>query len=146
MNSDYSSIIHPSFSKIIQQMSPLDAQMLKIMAEWQKHGGIAVISYTKKESKDGYVPLLEHVPAQLPEDCSSTHAARSMVSLQRLGLIDIQKDVFFRNDARYEVFEKTPLFEALNRQASIKGYKVEMRKECANLTALGEDFVSLCID
>ena len=43
MNADYSNILHPSFSKIIQQLSPLDAQMLKIMYERQPYGGIAIV-------------------------------------------------------------------------------------------------------
>lgn len=145
MNIDFASIIHPSFSKIIQQMSPLDAQMLKIFQEARPRGGIAIVDYTKK-NESGYTPLIECVPEQMPDNCSQIAAAHSLASLQRLGLIKIHTTSRFSNNDRYTVFETSPFYFQLLHEAKKLGFEIGIKKHYSKLTALGDDFVKVCLD
>lgn len=146
MNIDYAAKVHPSFSKIIQQMSPLDAQMLKILARYQVNGGISIVNYRRVLKETEYTPIVEYIPEQTPDNCPPEIAARSIVSLQRLGIIQIPADGYFVSENRYTSFQNTPLYKELNRHASIYGYKLKMEKHLAKLTTLGQDFVSVCLD
>lgn len=148
MHADYAERIHPSFSKIAQQLSPLDAQMLCILRNSHvSRGGIAVVNYVAKNDKNtGYTVLRENIPADMPPNCTPDDAARSLVSLTRLGLVDIPSDAHFTDDDRYTVFEQTPLYQDCSTQAIFFGRKLEMKKHIAKLTVLGKDFVSVCLD
>lgn len=149
MNIDYTSKVHPSFSKIIQQLSPLDAQMLKVVSKWQKHGGIAIVDYNRVNEESnggGYNVLFECIPAEVPNGCTPESAARALSSLQHLGLVRIPEDAHFVHKSRYDVFQNTPLYEDLSKRAKIHGYKLDIHKRIAKLTDLGKDFVSVCLD
>lgn len=146
MNIDYVDKVHPSFSKIIHQLSPLDARMLQVFHDHHSHGGIAIVNYIKKTNGDGFENLLEFIPAYMPDCCPPTAAAKSIVSLQRLGLIQIPADVFFSDDGRYARFYNTQLYRELHRKSIMFGYTLDIKKRVARLTPLGEDFVSVCLD
>lgn len=147
MHADYSERIHPSFSKIAQQLSPLDAQMLCILRNSHDGRGIAVVNYIAKNDKQpGYGILRENIPADMPPHCTPDDAARSLVSLTRLGLVDIPADAHFTDADRYSVFEQTPLYQDCSNRAVFFGHKMEMQKRMAKLTVLGKDFVSVCLD
>lgn len=145
MNVDYANRIHPSFSKIIQQLSPLDAQMIKIFNAEQDRGGLAIVDFIKLVNDDEFERLFELVPAKIPANCSQLTAIRSIVSLQRLGLISVTADEKFSDQSRYDAFLSTPLYFELKKQATIRGFKLEMIKHVASLTSLGEDFVTVCL-
>ena len=145
MHADYADKAHPSFSKIIQQMSALDAQMLEILHRYQSCGGLAVVNYKKVLSAGGFEPLVECIPEKAPESCSLEIAGHSIAFLQRLGLIQIPAFTHFSNDDRYAAFQRTSLHAELNRQATVFGYKLEMEGSLARLTPVGQDFVSVCL-
>lgn len=147
MHADYSGKIHPSFSKIAQQLSPLDAQMLCILRNRHNGNGIAVVNYIRKhDQQSGYSILAENIPADMPPNCTPYAAALSLVSLVRLGLVDIPADAHFVDEERYSIFEQTPLYVELNHQAIFFGFKLDMQKYIARLTVLGKEFVSVCLD
>ena len=146
MHIDYSGKIHPSFSKMIQQLSPLDAQMLKIFHAEQNHGGIAIADFIKRIDSNEFERLFELIPAKMPKYCSQTNATRSIVSLQRLGLIRITTHEQFAEESRYSDFRDTPLYLDLKKQATIHGFTLDMFKHIASLTPLGEDFATVCLE
>jgi len=146
MNIDYSRAIHPSFSKIIQQMSPLDAQMLKIFHRYEKRGGIAIAHFIRRGTQVGFSVLIENIPEFVPAGCTQENAARSIVSLQRLGLISIPEDSHFTDDKRYDKFLTSPLYLQLLSKAKQYGYKLDIQRHIAMLTILGRDFVNVCLD
>lgn len=145
MHADYADKVHPSFSKIIQQMSALDAQILEILHRYQSCGGLAVVNYKKVLSTGGFEPLVECIPEEAPESCSLEIAGHSIAFLQRLGLIQIPAFTHFFNGDRYAAFQRTSLHAELNRQATVFGYKLEMERSLARLTPVGHDFVSVCL-
>lgn len=144
MNVDYAEKVHPSFSKIIQQMSPLDAQMIQLFRRQQLHGGIAIVNYQRKLKTGGFTPIIEGIPAQMPEKCTPELAARSILSLQRLELIRIPADGYFSDESLYAGFQHTSLYQRLNREASASGCTLDMEKHIAYLTVLGSDFLDVC--
>ena len=146
MHSDYSGMIHPSFSKIVQQLSPFDAQMLVIMRDYHVHSGIAVVDYISTQKDDGYTVLMDCVPAVFPGPCSAETAARSLVSLQRLGLIESPREIQFTDNDLYESFLHTPLYKQYSEELDQSKYKVDIKKRVARLTVMGLDFVNVCLD
>ena len=146
MHSDYSDTIHPSFSKIAQQLSPFDAQMLVLMRDHHVHGGIAVVDYIRNEKDNGYNVIMECVPAFVPGPCPVAVASRSLVSLQRLGLIEIPSDMYFIDDDHYKSFLSTTLYEELTEEYTSGAYTVDIKKRIAKLTLMGQDFVNVCLD
>lgn len=146
MDSDHMPKIHPSFSKIIQQMSPLDAAMLKVIHAYQSRGGIPIVHFIKKINETEYETIIENIPAQLPSNYSPEMAARSIVSLLRLGLIQSPAGVSFVDQRRYASFEKMPLYDDLRKESVMRGFKLDMQRRFAILTNIGTDFVSVCLD
>ncbi len=146
MNTDYLTIIHPSFSKIIQQLSPLDAQMLLIFQEFHHRGGVALVDYTKEADGTGYYTIAEHIPEIVPDNCPLSAVERSITSLQRLGLIEIHADEQFTDESRYAFSKCNALYTEILRDAKIHGYKINVIKRYAKLTAFGKDFVKVCLD
>lgn len=146
MNIDHSSIIHPSFSKIIHQMSPTDAEMLKLFQKYERRGGIPVVNFIKRNSSGSYKPIIECVPGDFPPSCSQENAARAIESLERLGLIAIPEDASFSDDRVYQRFAQTPLCERLTLDAAKSDYSLEMVRHVAKLTMLGRDFIRVCLD
>lgn len=145
MHADYADKIHPSFSKIAQQLSPIDAQMLTFMRDANTVGGIAVVDYIGKSNEHGYVPLLECVPETNLDGCEIKTLSRSLCSLQRLGLIHISMDAHFTNEKRYHIFYESLLYGNLQERAARDGYKLDIQKGVAKLTLLGKDFVNVCL-
>jgi len=146
MNADYSDTVHPSFSKIIQQMSPLDARMLKLFRDWESQGGIALAHFIRRGEKPGFNVLIENVPECTPPNCSQEDAARSVMSLKRLGLISIPEDSHFTDSERYDQFLSSPLYQQLSSTVMQYGYKLDIKRHVGRLTILGRDFVKVCLN
>lgn len=145
MNADYATLVHPSFSKIIQQMSPVDARMIVLFQKWHSTGGIPIVDFTKPTKSGEYTILAECVPAYAPENCTYAMAKRSIFSLQRLGLVHIPSGLYLSDLGRYAVFKQSEVYEDLLRKSRILGFNLEMKKHVAKLTPLGEDFVNVCL-
>lgn len=146
MHADYSENIHPSFSKIAQQLSPFDAHMLKLFYLFRNNDGIAIVDYVRYIDTGGFLPMLECIPEVMPDNCAPDIAARSISSLQRLGLIEIPPRLQIMNPARYDVFRKTALFSDLQEQASHMAGRFDLIHRVGKLTVLGRLFVSVCLD
>lgn len=101
MHADYSGKLHPSFSKIAQQLSPLDAKMLELLNEWEIYKGIGVVDCKKDEQNGGFIILAEGIPVIWPQNYNAFDAARSLVVLQQLGLVKIPDGSHFKNDILY---------------------------------------------
>lgn len=145
MHTDYLDKIHPSFSKIVQQLSPLDAQMLTIFYRNQTKSGVAIADYIGRESNGGFSPIFENVSELLPDDCHPAKAARAIISLQRQGLVEIPFDMYIKEPGRYDVFYNCPLYDEASEVASKWGYALEIKKRVGKLTIFGEDFVRVCL-
>ena len=147
MHADYSGRVHPSFSKIAQQLTPLEAQMLRLLYYRHNGNGIAIVNYIRRDPpKNGYTLLLERIPTDVPDGYTPEAAARSLVLLTRMGLVDIPADAHFTDTDRYAIFEQTPIYKRFSDLALKYGFQLDMQKCIARLTVLGRDFVSVCLD
>ena len=107
MNIDYQKDAHPSFAEILKQMSPLDAEVIKVFKN-SPLNGLPICKYQINEN-GGYKILLENVFIDyfLPnlEVCSI-----SISSFTRLGLLKVSYTDYILNDEAYEGFKAHPWF------------------------------------
>lgn len=139
--------IHPAFSDIIRQMSPLDAQNLTYFDD-----KLPIVEYQVQRSSTGYVTLYYNV---FLENSSFNDTldnikkqSQSLSSLARLGLINISYDSWLTSEHVYDKFEETPYYKSLEPELSKlnDSWKPSIRKGLTVLTPLGECFKQICID
>lgn len=140
MNSDYQKDIHPSFAEILKQMSPLDAQIIRVFVN-SGANGFPICSYLL-ENENGYFTLLEHVFLQYPTsylpECSI-----SISSLVRLGLLEVSYDSPIRDNEKYSPFAKHDWYIKLQKQ--YQNQTIFIRKGRVWTTPLGCSFTRVCI-
>ncbi len=144
MNRDYSQKVHPSFSKIIQQLSPQDARVLSFIH--QNGNEIAIADYIVEYTDNSCIRLFKFIPAiQLP-NCTLEQASRSISSLQLAGLFSISPDIRYYDSSKYDFFKNTYLYAKTIDVSKEENGKAGIKPQLGTLTALGEDFVSVCLD
>lgn len=140
MNIDYQRDSHPSFAEILKQMSPLDAEVIKVFKN-SPLNGFPICRYQISEG-GGYLTLLENVFIEYftpnLEACSI-----SISSLSRLGLVKVIYDDVLLNKDAYLGFEQHPWFIMLKKNLPDKN--ITMQKGIVSLTPLGRSFTRVCI-
>ena len=141
MDSRTTSNAHPSFTEIIKQMSPLDAQNLKYFAI----DTLPVVEYrlTDPENAGRYKPLLRNVFLANPNECNIIRQAQSISSLERLGLIVTSYDNHLTNEAVYDAFDKTEYYMAYAH--ADERPQITIRRGIALPTPLGKQFILICL-
>ncbi|WP_099206213.1 DUF4393 domain-containing protein [Scatolibacter rhodanostii] len=156
MDSAYETKIRPSFSEIISQMSPLDAENLKIFSFLDPI--TPVCEYRLNRVKFGYKTVKTNVFLENSRVQNIDLQASSLSEISRLGLIKIDYDKYYTNENAYDMFEQHPAFLHLKNYISPVpegGYQsprddylfkdVELLKGIAELTPLGKDFLDVCL-
>lgn len=140
--------IHPSFSDIIQQMSPLDAQNLKLFDTKER---LPVCELRLDQGPDGYKVIYSDVFYSNPNCQSIQQQAISISSLKRIGLISISYDIHFIDKKIYEPFKELPEYkvqqnnlESLN-QLKKTNHKLDIQQGVASITSLGKAFIDVCL-
>lgn len=142
MNSQKSDSVHPSFSEIIRQMSPLDAQNLTYFTR-----PLPIVEYRQgKQINYGFTVILRNVFLENPNEQDLNKQSISLASLARLGLINIDYDHWLSDENVYSRFEKTDVYQALKTQLS-NSVKIQphMQKGLAIPTPLGTQFIEVCL-
>lgn len=140
--------IHPSFSDIIQQMSPLDAQNLKLFDSNER---LPVCELRLNRGSNGYEVIYSDVFYSNPNCQSIQQQAISISSLKRIGLISVNYSIHFIEEKLYEPFKELSEYklqqnylEALN-QLKKTNYKLDIQKGIASITSLGKAFIDVCL-
>lgn len=155
-DSRYQSQVHPSFSQIIKQMSPLDAENLKYI---KPNTHIPVAEYRLISATPGnFIVVQTNVFLANPNAGDNLpQQALSLAALQQLGLISIRYDEWINNDSLYFDFKNTSLYlqfkEGTNLiQTLAPGQinsntlsKIGMQKGVVKLTPIGEAFYQVCL-
>lgn len=141
MNFDFQREIHPSFAEIIKQMSPLDAEIIKIFKN-SSPTGFPLGQYRRVKDEENYYVLIENV-FLMYETPDLQACSLSISSLSRLGLLSISYDIFISNGDIYKPFEEHPWFKYL--QEDYPNEEISLRKGVAVLTPLGHSFTRVCI-
>lgn len=140
MNIDYQKDVHPAFAEILKQMSPLDAEIIKVFKN-SSLVGLPICRYQINEN-GGYKTLLENVFIDYfmfnLETCSI-----SISSLTRLGLIKVTYNDILLNEELYKGFTEHPWFIFLKDKFPDKN--IAIQKGIVSLTPLGRSFTRICI-
>lgn len=151
MDARVSSLVHPSFPAIIQQLSPLDAQNL---AQLRPKTGLPLCEYqirliehknqAKRPSIASYCVIHTNVFLSNPKQLNVTQNAVSIATLSRLGLVETSYERSLV-DTNYKVFEQTDEYRAIlstcEKDAQLQPY---IQEGSIVLTPLGESLCAIC--
>lgn len=152
-DSRYQSMVHPSFPSMVSQLSPLDAENLKLFYPDRQ---FPIVTCCIRNKGGGYVNtfdncFLENPKMQSKEDLYLQ--AASIDALHRLGIIKVDYTSWLSADAAYDKFWKSPpMVEAqsnVESAAKISGLaskydRADIEKGLVKLTPLGKTFVKVC--
>lgn len=154
----YQSCVHPSFSAIIMQLSPLDAENLILFKESSTQ---PIVQYRYKRGQ-GYVTAATNWFMSNPKMKSDEEMQlqmNSIASLCRQGLVEVSYDHFLTDESQYEQFNETSIIKLMKKEVSQvppDGLKfprderlvhgAEFKKGLATLTPLGKSFIEVCFE
>ena len=145
MDSKKSQEVHPSFSDIIRQMTPLDAQNLLL---FKKDNTLPLAQYRLKEKNlSGFKTIKENVFLENPAILDIDKQAISIAALDRLGLVDIEMDMYVVGYGKYEKFYQENTFKQYSETYKTRPHfdSFEIHRESVTLTPLGKSFLSVCL-
>ena len=145
MNSDYETLVHPSFAEIIKQMSPDDARMLSVLPV---NSNIPIVDYVSKHvmTHTYNTKLCNVYLSKLPGfDVFRESAAIS--SLSRLGLLYLEKESYITNETVYNRYKENDYFKKLSSEVISKeiSHTADINKYLGQITPLGKNFVLTCV-
>lgn len=149
MNVDTKDSVHPSFVNIINQMSPIDAQVLKGIME-RNITPLLHITISEKEPEGlggGSSTVEENITWMTFTDYSIISI--SIVNLCRLGLIEIPPLASYTTKAHYDCVKNSQKFQ--NLVSNIKAHmnldknEIGFEERCINKTSLGKSFNQVCM-
>ena len=145
MDHRYQDIAHPSFTEIIKQMTPLDAQNLTCFSE----GSRPVVEYRLiMNANNGYRVLFTNVFLENENEPSLSRQASSISVLERLGLISTTYTEYLLAVGVYEKFKNTAEYHhylQIYKPTHDVQTPVEIKQGFARLTPLGNDFIKVCL-
>ncbi|MFE4430441.1 DUF4393 domain-containing protein [Peribacillus butanolivorans] len=101
---------HPSFVEIIKQLSPMDANILKIFKTIIQ---IEIVQVRVTNDKGHYVITQDHVMPFNDQQNYRIHAT-SLSNLQRLGLLNIDYSRSSPRPSHYDFIMSHPAYQAAN--------------------------------
>lgn len=140
MNSDFQNDIHPSFAEIIKQMTPMDANIIKVFKS-SPITGLPLCQYQLSKN-NGYKTLLDNVFLNYPEP-NLPKIAVSISSLSRLGLLRTSYVEWISDEKHYLPFREHFWFKQL--QQKFPHDNITFQKGIVALTPLGRTFTTVCI-
>lgn len=145
INADYATTVHPSFAEIIKQMSPIDAKILKTIP---LRGAIPIVDYIVVDENVGaYKIELGNIYLSNLSNIDIFMESQSISSLERLGILNIDKTAIIRDRQIYDPYKNTPFFNEFSKETYQKNphEKVNLMMYSGNLTPLGQNFVVACV-
>lgn len=142
MNKDMKDDVHPSFVNIINQMSPMDAIIYKIIYESKIRPLITLFfEFDGNKGKDNYLYNVSWI-SQYDYNIVSI----SIDNLMRMGLIKIPEDKHYVNDNNYAgVRKNTSYSNYYNKYENVAGGKVAEEKQIILITDYGDLFYKICV-
>ena len=154
----YQGQVHPSFSAMIAQMSPLDAENLSL---FQNREQFPIVEYRFNLFDDTYQIVntnyfVANRNMRSDEDRVLLQAP-SLSSLERQKLLEISYTISIPNDELYREFEETDLMKNMQKRVSSKPQdnfqhprddkkivEAEAVRGIVKLTPLGKAFIKVC--
>lgn len=145
LNCNYAKSIHPAFAEIIKQMSPLDARILKTL---EPNRDFPLVDYVLQDRNSAtYDIQLSNVYLPPFPDVTIEEVSFSISSLERLGIITIDKLSRLSDRNAYFSYENTDYYKSLLSTTSryYPHKKVNLRKYLGCLSAFGQNFFEVCV-
>lgn len=143
MNKDFEPFVHPSFPEILKQMSPKDAHFLTL---FKTSESIPLICLGLENSSNSYRNIFDNVCVLKPDGMSDKECETSISALQRAGLISTSYTQWFSDEKYYEPFKNHPFYKSVETIASEQELSVHLQRGQCSVTALGKDFIHVCIE
>lgn len=144
-NADIADQIHPSFSAIISQLSPLDVQNLEIIARDNYFPIANFVRFVKDGIDSEYRNLLivhPEVFLENPKNQNITFQAISLNSLARLQLITIDYTKSVAGDDAYSQIQA--YYDEHFKNTYTSEYGTYFEKGVVSTTLLGRAFIAVC--
>ncbi|MED1627244.1 DUF4393 domain-containing protein [Bacillus mycoides] len=147
MDSRKVSQVHPSFTEVIKQLSPLDAVNIELFKGGKDY---PICDYrVSYEGAKGYTTLATNVFLENPDVQDLALQATSISNLIRLGLIESPNGVYKIQPDGYEKFRETEVYKELVIELSKyvedgtvdKDGQITIYKRLVRLTPMGADFM-----
>lgn len=144
MDTQTASSVHPSFTTIIQQLSPLDAQNLACFCPTNYFESLPIAEYrTKDKQNNSYILNFTNVFLSNSFTQSIKQQSISIANLVQLGLINASY-MQTLHDSEYLPFKQTEEFLSLIKTCPVNK-RIEIHHGIARLTPVGEAFCSVCL-
>lgn len=149
----FASRLHPSFVDIIQQLSPLDAENLKLFAEkvvQDMDSELPIADYIYENEKHAFEIFQKNVFLENHLEQDIHLQAVSIDNLARLNLIyvpDYVEKGFSRieDESLFEKYYQTEMFLNATTNIPAEYVKVNILPGYARLTDLGKDSITVCL-
>lgn len=144
MNSDTKDSVHPSFVEMIKQMSPTDANILKIIMESAVTPVISIIVEHKTDG--GYHFFSEY--CSWVQSFSLKQCQISFNNISRLGLIEIPLNDYYIDEKMYLPVLNNPLFQAAEKEclsSLLEGESMQYSYQYIKKTEIANLFYKICI-
>ena len=143
MNKDTEPVVHPAFTEIIKQMSPLDAMNLSVFS----NKPLPIAQYLLKELNGKiYRVLLSNVFLSNPHLTDPHKQSHSISSLEYLGLVKVDYGTWLPADSAYLAFYENDLYISYKTGSfDYPDVTVSLDKGIVSLTPLGRTFKSICL-
>lgn len=142
MDNRKASEVHPSFTEIIKQLSPLDAQNLRCFSTENQ---LPICEFRISQDSNSFNVIQTNLFISNPQCQNIDLQSVSMSSLNRLELISIKYDLYFSNEKRYEAFKDLPFYKQFKMAETVTKRQIEIQKGIASITPLGRAFLNICL-
>jgi len=150
MDSSKNKTAHNAFVEITKQMSPLDAQNLKLFSNNKCLPIVRIVSHPSHTELE-YSILEDNVFLENHQYSDFRHIASSLTNLERMGLIKITYNSWedyssrFAGTATYEKFGYSEPFISIRNAKASKNTEVSIDRGIIEITPFGEDFINVCL-
>lgn len=149
MDSAYQDIIRTSFTSIIKELEPIDASNLNILSQSVREP-IVDIRFQSTSNDSMSTSIVTNLFLSNPSYEDHKLLSSSLINLERLGLIEIIKGSWLKEEAFYEPFLNNKLFKYYSSKEYIESVDDEydqcmLHKGYVELTTFGFDFVKVCL-
>ena len=141
-NSDFASQIHPSFSTIISQLSPLDVQNLEIIARDNVFPIANFIRFKKEDGRSRYRIIHSDVFLSNPQNQDIVDQAISINSLARLQLITVEYGKAISEESYYSDIKD--YYNKHFENQFTPDFDTDIEKGIVGTTMLGRAFLAVC--